>query len=404
MPDTSEKSSVLLEMVLKNLQELLVARTVSLESPEELAVVDGYPQLYSTLLEVRTAILAFSSGDLNYQVTKKGFLPGSIKALQAALHHLTWQTRMIASGDFSQRVDFMGDFSESFNRMVIQLDESMRKLKVANAQLEEYQGRMLESLNCAQVIQGSILPRKEQLDRLFSEWFTIYRPCDIVGGDLYWVREVDGLVLLAVIDCTGHGVPGAFMTMTVNSVLNQIVDTICRDDPARILSEMNRILQKTLHLRREAESMVDAGLDIILCCIDPATHTLTCAGAGLSLYLNSDGKLTEIRGDRPGIGYSSSDPGFVYTNHVLELLPDKTICYAITDGVLDESGGARGFGFGRQRFKEMLDRYADHSLEHQGGFYEQTLAEWRGTRKQRDDITMVGFRLRSEVYCPGKKG
>lgn len=121
---------MLLAEAVKNLQDLLTASAVSPEPPQALADVDGYSHLYATLLEVRTAILSFSSGNLDYKVTKKGYLPGSIKALQAALHHLTWQTKMIASGDFTQRVDFMGEFSVSFNSMVTLLDESMRKLEL----------------------------------------------------------------------------------------------------------------------------------------------------------------------------------------------------------------------------------------------------------------------------------
>lgn len=130
MTQISDNSSSLLDVAVKNLQDLLTASTVPLDLPEELADVDGYPQLYSTLLEVRTAIFGFASGKLDYHVTKKGYLPGSIKALQASLRHLTWQTKMIASGDFTQRVDFMGDFSVSFNSMVTLLDESMRKLEL----------------------------------------------------------------------------------------------------------------------------------------------------------------------------------------------------------------------------------------------------------------------------------
>ncbi|MDD2899885.1 MAG: HAMP domain-containing protein, partial [Desulfuromonadaceae bacterium] len=130
MEQTSDNNSSLLNAAVKNLLGLLTAHTVPLEPPGELADVEGYPQLYTTLLEVRTAIMEFASGNLDYHVTKKGYLPGSVKALQASLHHLTWQTKMIASGDFTQRVDFMGDFSDSFNSMVTQLDESMQKLEL----------------------------------------------------------------------------------------------------------------------------------------------------------------------------------------------------------------------------------------------------------------------------------
>ncbi len=129
MGATSENSQELVGRAVINLQGLLTDRAVLPEPPEELASVDGYPQLYATLMEIRNVIKGFAAGDLGCQITKKGFLPGSIKALQASLNHLTWQTKMIASGDFTQRVDFMGDFSESFNSMVTLLDESMRKLE-----------------------------------------------------------------------------------------------------------------------------------------------------------------------------------------------------------------------------------------------------------------------------------
>jgi serine phosphatase RsbU (regulator of sigma subunit) len=277
-------------------------------------------------------------------------------------------------------------------RQSLELKETLSKVNQLNTQLEESQQRTLESLNCASVIQESILPRKELLDQLFSEWFTLYRPRDIVGGDLYWLRAINGNILIAVIDCTGHGVPGAFMTMTVNSVLNHIVDTICFDDPARILVEMNRILQETLHLRSDGDSMVDAGLDIILCCIDTEQQKLTYAGAGLSLYLFVYDELHDIKGDRSGIGYSGSDLAYRYTNHIMNIGAGATF-YAPTDGLFDENGGAKGFGFGRERFKKMIKTYANHPLKRQMEYFEQTLAEWRGFRNQRDDITMVGFRL-----------
>jgi diguanylate cyclase (GGDEF)-like protein len=127
-----ESQGQLLGLAVKDLQDLLAARSVNPEPPDQLADVDGYAQLYATLLEVRTSIMAFASGDLGFQISKKGYLPGAIKALQAALSHLTWQTKMIASGDFTQRVDFMGEFSESFNSMVRQLDETMHQLEKAS--------------------------------------------------------------------------------------------------------------------------------------------------------------------------------------------------------------------------------------------------------------------------------
>lgn len=130
MTQAPDNSSTLLSIAVKNLQDILTAPTVASDPPEELADVAGFSQLHSTLLEVRTAIKGFASGNFDHHITKKGYLPGSLKTLQASLRHLTWQTKMIASGDFTQRVDFMGEFSESFNDMVTLLDKSMQELEL----------------------------------------------------------------------------------------------------------------------------------------------------------------------------------------------------------------------------------------------------------------------------------
>ncbi len=129
MDKKSENNIPLHNLAIKNLQDLLAARTVPPETPHELMHLDGYPQLYEMLLEIRTAIMALASGNLSFRLTTKGYLPGAIKTLQASLLHLTWQTKMIASGDFSQQVDFMGELSEGFNSMAKQLEESTRKLE-----------------------------------------------------------------------------------------------------------------------------------------------------------------------------------------------------------------------------------------------------------------------------------
>lgn len=325
------------------------------------------------------------------------------------LQLLTSASSEVAGGNYNinlpvVREDEIGVLTGSFNTMAAMvrdhtahLEERVQQrtleLTHANGQLEESQARIMESLHYAQVIQESILPDPHCLDRVFSEYFVLYRPCAIVGGDLYWLRErPDGRLLLAIMDCTGHGVPGAFMTMTVNSVLNHIVDTACADDPPGILREMNRMLQETLRLRKDGDSLVDAGLDIALCCIDRSRRSLVFAGAGISLYLADGKQLREIKGDRQRVGYSGSDLNFSYHAHRLDLAPDA-VCYLTTDGFLDEGGGSKGYGFGASRFRDMLESHRGVSLNDQKQTFEKRINDWRGTRKQRDDITVFGFRL-----------
>ncbi len=340
-------------------------------------------------------------------ITVIGFLMNRL-VLQP-LQLLTNASKEVAQGNYGvslpvRRHDEIGMLTGSFNTMAAtvrdhtaHLEERVQQrtaeLTSANQQLEASQARIMESLLYARVIQASILPDPRRFERLFSDWSVLYSPCDIVGGDLYWLRESpDGCLLVAVLDCTGHGVPGAFMTMTVNAVLNHIIDTHCADDPCRILQETNRLLQETLRLRQDGDSLVDAGLDIGLCCIDPAQRTLSFAGAGISLHLFEGGQVREIKGDRQRVGYSGSDLGFAYQVHCLKL-NNETVCYLTTDGFLDEGGGPKGYGFGTARFREMLETFGKLSLQDQKEAFEQQLDGWRGARKQRDDITLLGFRL-----------
>ena len=325
------------------------------------------------------------------------------------LRLLTAASEKVAKGDYDillpvQQSDEIGRLTNSFNSMAATvrdhtalLEERVHKrtaeLSSANQQLEESQARIMESLLYARVLQASILPDPKRLDRIFTDWFVLYRPCDVVGGDLYWLREAaDGQLLVAVLDCTGHGVPGAFMTMTVNAVLNHSVDTQSTANPVRILQETNRMLQETLRLRQDDDCIVDAGLDIGLCCIDTVKRTLTFVGAGMSLYLAEQGAVRECKGDRQRVGYRGSDTSFAYQVHQVEL-GSTTDCYLTTDGLLDEGGGPKGYGFGTARFKELLLSCGDYPFAQRKDYIAEQLDSWRGAKKQRDDVTVLGFRL-----------
>ena len=330
------------------------------------------------------------------------------RMLLAPLVLLTSAAKQIAIGNYSvtvptDRHDEIGDLSKSFSRMAdtvqkhtADLENAVRirteELTLANSQLEKSQQRIQESIEYASVIQNSILPAEALFNRAFSEWFVLYKPCDIVSGDLYWLRECKGRTLLAVVDCTGHGVPGGFMTMTVHSLLNQIIDTVSADDPGRILSELNRQIQQTLNLRQTDDRTVDAGVDIALCSLDSERKSMVFAGAGISLFTLSNGNLKEIPGDRQRVGYRSSHLDYSYTNKSIGL-DRETVYYTASDGFFDEGGGEKGYSFGNERFNAMLVENAGLPLKEQPERFNGIIAKWRGSRKQRDDITMVGFKL-----------
>ncbi|GFE60145.1 SpoIIE family protein phosphatase [Geobacter sp. AOG2] len=320
----------------------------------------------------------------------------------APLTSLSAATRQVAGGRYDitlpvTRNDEIGELTATFNTMTetvsdytnnleTKVRERTDELSAANRMVEESRNRIMESISYARIIQASILPEPDLMSRCLGEHAVLYRPKEIVGGDFYYLRELPGRSLLACIDCTGHGVPGAFMTMTVNSVMNHVVDVVCSDDPARILGELNRVMQQTLHLRD-----VDAGFDIALCMLDRYAGRLLFAGAGLSLYIATAEGVHEIKGDHQRVGYKGSRLDFVYTNHEVALTSGDT-CYLTTDGLLDEPGGDLRYGFGSERFKAMLAGYGRLALPAQADAFERILSDYRGTNPQRDDVTLVGFR------------
>lgn len=319
------------------------------------------------------------------------------------LKRLSDASREIAAGRYEIALpvtgrDELSNLTGSFNTMTATILDHTRNLETrvrertdelsaANSLLKESQDKIIQSISYASMIQSSILPSPDSLERALGEHFVIYRPKEIVGGDFYYLREYPGHILTAVIDCTGHGVPGAFMTMTVNSVLNHVVDAVCCDNPALILHELNRMLQKTLHMTE-----VDAGLDIALCMIERETGRMTFAGAGLPLHIVSQGIVSEIRGNHQRIGYKGSSNDFVYDNHRLEL-GFGDCCYLTSDGLLDVPGGAKGYGFGLQRYRSMLVDHARLDMASQSISIQQVLHEYQGACRQRDDITLLGFRF-----------
>lgn len=322
----------------------------------------------------------------------------------ARLHR---STQAIAVGDYGQLAEVaanneIGALTNAFNDMAHTVQqytdhleqrvaERTRELHHANRQLAEAHRQVLDSIQYAQLLQQAILPQPELMARALGEHFVIWQPRDLVGGDFYYCRADSFGCLLIVVDCTGHGVPGALMTMTVNSVLNHVFSTLGAADPALILQAINRLLRTTLRQNEMGEGF-EAGLDAGVCCWSESSSTLIFAGARLDLYYrDADGSVAVICGDRRNLGYRQSDPDWTFTRHSIPRLPGRTF-YLITDGLIDQAGGPKGYGFGRKQFLAFLQRQGEWPLIAQQTALEQTLADWRGEQLQRDDMTVIGFR------------
>lgn len=277
------------------------------------------------------------------------------------------------------------------------LEERNDELNRAYIRMEQQNRRMLDSLQYAGLIQRSILPKPVEFADYLSSHFIYWKPRDTVGGDFYWFYRNRDYCLIAVGDCTGHGVPGAFMTMTVNSILNHIVEY--RDDnPAEILVELNSILRSTLH-HDGTRSLTDDGLDIGICFYRLGNREITFAGAKLSLFIQNGHDISRYRGDRQGIGYVRSREEYCYTNHAVPLF-QETVCYLSSDGLFDQTGGKRGLPFGYTRFCRFLSDHAQSGIEERQSLLDRTLKSYMGSLEQLDDICVWGFQFHHSRMDP----
>ncbi len=264
-------------------------------------------------------------------------------------------------------------------------------------ELKDKNKHIMDSINYAKLIQLSILPRVELFQKNLKEHFILWQPRDIVGGDIYWFSQFGDNFFIGVIDCTGHGVPGAFMTMTANSVLSRVTGEICNDDPAKILQELNKYVRITLnhHLdiadTNEYEMLSDDGMDVALCFVMPKEKRLIYSGAKIPLYMCQNDKLTVINGDKKGIGYRTTKEDFKYTNHEVSLTGSEMF-YLTTDGFIDQHSIEKRFGMGPKVFGEMLVKNYKNPIYEQQEKLETALNSYKGSAPQTDDITVIGFR------------
>jgi len=295
-------------------------------------------------------------------------------------------------GALSRSFDYMArmvrDHTLNLERLV---GERTEELNRSHQALAESNRKILDSIRYARMIQSSILPAEDAVRARAKDFFALYLPCDIVGGDFYYFHPAGDSFVLAVADCTGHGVPGAFMTMTAKAVLDRIIGAAGCRDPAALLKELDGLMREALS-RDDGETRIDNGMEIGLCLCTPAQGRIVFAGAGIDLFLTVDGVASIVPGARQAVGYRRSDRDFIYTNTVIEAGDGMTF-YLASDGILDQPGGPKGWGFGRQRFRELIGGLSRLPCREQADAVRSGLSAYRGDLAQRDDITVIGFRL-----------
>jgi len=291
--------------------------------------------------------------------------------------------------------DEIGELALSFNQMADTIQEYSQSLerKVADRtkELQEKNNNIMESIDYAQRLQRAILPLLPQRLGLDEEkCFVVWQPKDVVGGDMYWCRGDEQYALVAVVDCTGHGVPGALMSMTLGSILDGLPRELTNQKPSDFLYLIHTRLKETLGQDKK-NSLANDGADIALCLIDKKNNKILFAGAKLSFFVENKGQITEYKGARHSVGYSWRKE-VVFEDCEIEASPGSVV-YMTTDGLLDQNSEEGKGGLGRKGFISFLETIAGKSLTVQKQKVEELISTRLTKVEQRDDITVMGFEI-----------
>ena len=277
--------------------------------------------------------------------------------------------------------------------------------KKANIQLQEFNDEVTEqkeiieiknkeitdSINYAKRIQESILPLKQQIKESFTESFIFFKPRNVVSGDFYWFAKQENKKIIACVDCTGHGVPGAFMSMIGNTLLNEIINEKNIYKPSDILNLLHERVRQSLKQDIENNETSD-GMDIALCVIDDEKNVLEFAGANRSLYVMRDNSFIEIKPDKMPIGGTQIKEDREFTNNEVKINKGDSI-YMSTDGYADQFGGEKGKKFMVKRFHQTILGFQDQMMEQQSEILKTTIENWQGDLEQVDDILVIGIKI-----------
>lgn len=371
--------------------------------------IQDYPNAYKYLSlknEMEDVIYRIESENMttelinNYQMEKK---QDEITLLeqQAEIDNLISKRRKaisIVAGVFT--LLFLAIAAGIFNRN--------RYIRKTNQKINEQKEQITDSITYAQRIQSAVLPSHELMNELLPDHFVLYRPKDIVSGDFYWIKEVQDHLVLVGADCTGHGVPGAFMSMLGMTMINDLIGDRCFDAPGAILDRLRENVKELLVQQGNSDEQKD-GMDLAIAVFNKTTREIHFSGANNPLYIirkknqpeqkeleayasvdNGDYRLFELKGDKQPIGTHWEETPFRTTS--VKLLEEDAI-YMFSDGYIDQFGGENRKKFKSMNFKKLLLSVQKESMENQRQTLEDTFDQWRGPYEQLDDIIVLGVKI-----------
>jgi sigma-B regulation protein RsbU (phosphoserine phosphatase) len=388
---------------------------LNIEGQRKLVGIAYMPNLgWFNITEMNLSTLLGSNTFLPLLLVLVGILLLSLIGVAAVLQqfvlkrivHFDRASRALAHGDYSQPLtmpenDELGRLARSFNSMAATIQANTEKLELrvaertaeleqVNQQLARKNKQIIDSIRYARLIQNAILPRSDLLAQHLSDHLVLWIPRDVVGGDFYFLHPAaEQGCYLGLVDCTGHGIPGAFMTMTAHAIIRQVLKESSQIDLPAILALIDERLRQTLQHTREGDAL-DYGMDIALCHV--TEQELTYAGCGIDLYVvDAEQGSSVIKATHRGLGYHRpTRKQKPIVSHTLTATPNQRF-YLVSDGLLDQDGGDEGFGFGRERFLNLIGQWYDRPLNQQQAPLVEFIEAYRAERQQRDDITIFGF-------------
>ncbi|HEY0029385.1 MAG TPA: GAF domain-containing protein [Bacteroidia bacterium] len=257
--------------------------------------------------------------------------------------------------------------------------------------IEETNKHITDSIKYAKRIQEAFLPSESSIAEHLKNAFILYKPKDIVSGDFYWIERKGNKILFAVVDCTGHGVPGAFMSIIGFNGLNQIVNEYNYTRPADILTHLNKSISNTLRQNVE-DSKIRDGMDVAICSIDLDNNKLEFAGAFSPLFILRNNEVLKFKGDKHPIGNFVGVEEFEFTNNEIDLLPDDKI-YIFSDGFVDQFGGPNGKKLKYNYFRQLLLDNHKRPMPEQKEKINEFFEQWRTGFEQIDDVCIIGVAI-----------
>jgi serine phosphatase RsbU (regulator of sigma subunit) len=274
-------------------------------------------------------------------------------------------------------------------RLLLNKEQVLALVDSEKRELELKNKNLTDSLKYAKRIQEALLPSETYFRKHFHDSFIFFKPKDIVSGDFYWIGEKGDKVFVAAADCTGHGVPGALMSMIGIEIIGKAINEGNIESPSRILAILSKALEKTFSSEKNIGTIIRDGMDIGLCQIDKASKKMVYAGSFFPLYLIRNNSLSEFKSDKLSIGFNPG--GLSYTDHEIDIL-ENDIFYIFSDGYVDQFGGAENKKFMYRRFRFLLTKIHNFSVADQKSILEEEFREWMGNNVQLDDIMVIGFR------------